>query len=231
MKKVFICATWMALMFTSCSKNMDFSAPSDQQTKHAESVFGVQFDPNHTWSSTTTGDVVIKANSTVKKVQVLAIIESVDEDGDTYTQMTMLNEAELNGNPQVTLRYDAPSKNIGLYVAFISDTSYIIKKIEGNTVSLDTDSKKTIRRAQANGVVLPTGEFKLAKTISSFASDRGWVPGELLYDMSDESYQQLKMAPVAYSQQMMNELKTLIMSHFTQKGDNLQKVKIWKKGT
>ena len=225
MKKVLICATWMALMFTSCSKNMDFSAPSDQPIKHAESVFGVQFDSNHTWSSTTTGDVVIKANSTVKKVQVLAIIESVDEDGDTYTQMTMLNEAELNGNPQVTLRYDAPSKNIGLYVAFISDTSYIIKKIEGNTVSLDTDSKKTIRRAQANGVVLPTGEFKLAKTISSFASDRGWVPGELLYDMSDESYQQLKMAPVAYSQEMMNELKTLIMSHFTQKGDNLQKVK------
>ena len=46
MKKVLICATWMALMFTSCSKNMDFSAPSDQPIKHAESVFGVQFDSN-----------------------------------------------------------------------------------------------------------------------------------------------------------------------------------------
>jgi hypothetical protein len=92
MKKVIICAAWMALVFTSCSKDMDFSALSDEQTKHAESVFGVQFAPNHTWSSTTTDDVVIKANSTVKKVQVLAITQGVREDGDTYTAMSVLNE-------------------------------------------------------------------------------------------------------------------------------------------
>ena len=193
MKKVLFCVAWMALVFTSCSKDMNFSAPSDEQTKHAESVFGVQFAPDHTWSSTTTGDVVIKANSTVKKVQVLAITQGVREDDETYTSMSVLNETELNGNTQVTLRYDAPSNNEGLYVAFISDDNYAVRKMDGNTVSLETTAQKSARRSpQDDGIVLPTGEFKLSAAIPSYANKRGWVPGELLYEMSEENYQQMK---------------------------------------
>ena len=227
MKKVLICAAWMALMFTSCSKDIDFSAQStNEQTKHAESVFGVQFASNHTWSSTTTGDVVIKANSSVKKVQVLVITQGVREDGDTYTVMSVLNETELNGKTQVTLRYDAPSNNIGLYVAFISDDNYAVRKIEGNTVSLETAAQNIARRGPLeDGLVLPTGEYKLTAAIPSYANERGWVPGELLYEMSEESYQQMKMTPVAYDKQTLEDLQKLVISYFPQKGDNLKFVK------
>ena len=226
MKKVLFCVAWMALVFTSCSKDMNFSAPSDEQTKHAESVFGVQFAPDHTWSSTTTGDVVIKANSTVKKVQVLAITQGVREDDETYTSMSVLNETELNGNTQVTLRYDAPSNNEGLYVAFISDDNYAVRKMDGNTVSLETTAQKSARRSpQDDGIVLPTGEFKLSAAIPSYANKRGWVPGELLYEMSEENYQQMKMTPLAYNEQTLKNIKDIVMSYFPQKGENLKFVK------
>ncbi len=226
MKKVLICATWMALMFTSCSKDMDFSAPSAPESQHAESVFGVKFAPSHTWSSTKTGDVAITANSTIKKVQVLSIVNGVREDGDTYMTMTVLNEAELNGNTQITLRYDAPTNNNGLYVAFISDDNYAVRKIEGNKVSLEATSQKVAKRAPLDeGIVLPTGEFKLAKTTPSYANERGWVPGELLYDMDEESYQQMKMTPVAYNEQTLKDLKDIVMAYFPQKGENLKFVK------
>ena len=117
MKKILTYAACLAVAFTSCSKDsFENAIPSGykEQGEHIQDVFGVKFDPNHTWSTTTTGQVTIKANADTKKVQVLAFSHETDADGDMTSKVNVLNEAVLDGTTQVTLNYDAPSTNDGL---------------------------------------------------------------------------------------------------------------------
>ena len=48
--------------------------------------------------------------------------------------MRVLNEKETQGQGTVTLNYDAPKDNLGLFVAFISDSQYTVKMVTDNTV-------------------------------------------------------------------------------------------------
>ena len=124
MKKILTYAACLAIAFTSCSRDsFENAIPNgyNEQGEHIQDVFGVKFAPNHTWSSTTTGQVTIKANADTKKVQVLAFTHETDADGDVISNVNVLNEADLNGSTQVTMSYDAPNHNDGLYVAFVSD--------------------------------------------------------------------------------------------------------------
>ena len=178
-KHLILCAASSLLLMTSCSKSSDFSNPEDykqvdgEAIQNAKEVFGVNFDPNHTWSSTNSGEVTIVANSSIEKVQVIAYVkDGVNEDNETVTSMYVLNEAELNGNTQVTLQYDAPSTTISLYAAFFADGQYFLREIDGNSVTLESPG----RRALPEGVELPTGEFKIEEVEESYASQRGWNP-------------------------------------------------------
>lgn len=224
MSKRIVYAMLAVLMLIGCSKRNEFDKHFKQQNTHVESVFGVEFSPNHTWNSTITNDVTINANSSVKKVQVLSMSRAFHEDGDEYFTIKVLNEAELNGETQLILRYDAPQNNIGLYVAFITDDNCIFRKIKDNAVSLN-EEKVNKRAPIDDGIVLPENEFKLNNTIPSYANERGWNPNELLYEMSDDKYETMKMTPVAYNETLFQELKDLIMSYFPQKGENLRFVK------
>ena len=225
MKKILTFAACLALVFTSCSKDDLSVTPNneDQSSKHVQEVFGVKFAPNHTWSTTSTGQVVIKANSDVKKVQVLVFTHTQDTDGETIQSVNVLNETELKGSTTVTLNYDAPSVNDGLYVAFVSDKDYAIRKIENGAASLET--KRNAKRALPEGLELPEGTFTLSEVIPSFASERGWVPGELLYGMSEASYQNMKMTPITYDEKMMKDIKNMVMSYFVNKKENLPIIK------
>ena len=191
MKSVITLAISSLLLLTACSKSTDFTPPTstagNTTASHATEVFGVTFDPNHTWSTTTASEVTINANADVKKVQVLAFTNELDEDGDVCSTVSVLNEATLDGSTTVKLNYDAPDANEGIYVAFISENDYAIREIQNGVASLDTNAKKAARRVLPEGIELPTGDFTLAEAIPSYANQRNWVPGEMLYDMSAQS--------------------------------------------
>ena len=199
------------LVLASCSKSTDLYQPpvepeiptpvtpaepeitQEDINANVQKVFGVTFDPNHDWNSTISGEVKIIANSTIKKVQVLVYVSKIDEEGETVTSMNIMNEAELNGATTITLNYEAPKDNLGIYVAFIDGNKKIFKKVEGNTANI-ADAPKTRGEdwdlTQELNLTLPTGEYKIAGSVNSYANERGWNPGEQLYYM--DSYGERK---------------------------------------
>ena len=231
------------LVLASCSKSTDLYQPpvepeiptpvtptepeitQEDINANVQKVFGTTFDPNHDWCTTVNGKVTILVNSSIKTVQVLVYLEHVDEDGEPYTSMEVLNAAEVDGRSSITLTYDAPKVNNGLFVAFISDTNYQLAKVEGETVSLNNVAKT---RGEGDDVeetpyTLPNGTFTIGKSIESYANTRGWVPGEMLYEL--ESYTAQKMTVPNYSEEMKTAFKSMVLSYFQNKQRNLQKVK------
>ena len=231
MKKLLIFAVTGLLVFASCSKTADLYDPTNVEpttttpteediNANMQKVFGVSFDPNHDWSSTVTGEVKIIANSSIKKVQVIAYVSEIGQEDEEVTSMKVMNEAELNGQTTVTLKYDAPAVNLGIFVAFISDSDYILKMVENGQANI-ADAAKT--RGLPEGLTLPTGEFAIGEAIPSYANERGWIPGEILYGLSDYTAQ--KMTPKPYSEEFTAAFNTMVFSYFKNKQDNLSKVK------
>ena len=214
MNKMVFLAVLGSLTFASCSKDLDSNEPenanvvtSDDIKANVEKVFGVTFDPNHDWCSTTSGVVTIHSNSAVQKVRLYVCVEEINEDGETVTSMRVLNEKETQGQSTVTLNYDAPKDNLGLFVAFISDSQYTVKKVTDNTVSIDSHA---MTRSLPTDLIFPTGTFTLATVEESYASARGWNPGEKLYQLSDYTAQ--KMTVGEYSQEFSDLFRTMVFS-------------------
>lgn len=246
MKKMTTFAAIGLLVLASCSKSTDLYQPpvepeiptpvtpaepeitQEDINANVQKVFGVTFDPNHDWNSTISGEVKIIANSTIKKVQVLVCVSEIDEDGETVTSMNIMNEAELNGATTITLNYEAPKDNLGIYVAFIDGNKKIFKKVEGNTANI-ADAPKTRGEdwdlTKELNLTLPSGEYKIAGSVESYASQRGWNPGEQLYYMN--SYEDQAMKAVKYSDEFTAMFRLAIFSYFQngRKHNNLPLVK------
>ena len=244
MKKMTTFAAIGLLVLASCSKSTDLYQPpvepeiptpvtpaepeitQEDINANVQKVFGVTFDPNHDWNSTISGEVKIIANSTIKKVQVLVYVSKIDEEGETVTSMNIMNEAELNGATTITLNYEAPKDNLGIYVAFIDGNKKIFKKVEGNTANI-ADAPKTRGEdwdlTQELNLTLPSGEYKIAGSVNSYANERGWNPGEQLYYMN--SYEDQAMAAEGYSDEFTATFRGMILSYFGNKQNNLPLVK------
>ena len=110
-----------ALMLSSCLKHDfgDYGRVTDEEIKeNVEKVFGTTFDPEHDWCTTTNGEVTVNGiPSNIDKVQVFAKVIDKTEEGDDVVA-TILNEIEPNGASSVTMVYDAPANNLGIYVLF-----------------------------------------------------------------------------------------------------------------
>ena len=241
MKLLLFLATVCIFLLTSCSKEHDvFSLTQNDinaaiTKSNAEKVFGVAFDPNHDWNSTVSGEVTIQADPTVKKVQVLVnVCEVSDPETPSYVTrnaLKVLNEVETNGQTSITLNYDAPKDNEGFYVAFISDNKYVLKKVENNQASIGNAGRSRMTRGTLDtGYTLPEGQFAISHAIPSYAADRNWVPGELLYELSDESYPALQMTSSVepdYSDEFKEAYGALVFSMFPngRANRNLSKVK------
>ena len=232
------------LVLASCSKSTDLYQPpvepeiptpvtpaepeitQEDINANVQKVFGVTFDPNHDWNSTISGEVKIIANSTIKKVQVLVCVSEIDEEGETVTSMNIMNEAELNGATTITLNYEAPKDNLGIYVAFIDGNKKIFKKVEGNTANI-ADAPKTRGEdwdlTQELNLTLPSGEYKIAGSVNSYANERGWNPGEQLYYM--DNYGDQAMAAEGYSKEFTAMFRAMVFTYFKPKGNNLSLVK------
>lgn len=231
MKRMTTFAAIGLLVLASCSKSKDLYQPEPEVptpvtpaepeitqediNANVQKVFGVTFDPNHDWNSTVSGEVKIIANSTIKKVQVLVYVSKIDEEGETVTSMNIMNEAELNGATTITLNYEAPKDNLGIYVAFIDGNKKIFKKVEGNTANI-ADAPKTRGEdwdlTQELNLTLPSGEYKIAGSVNSYANERGWNPGEQLYYMN--SYEDQAMAAEGYSAEFTATFRAMVFSYF-----------------
>ena len=235
MKKFLSLATLGLVLLSSCVKGFDGTQPEpnpdpskgvteEDIKKHAEDILGFTIPSNQDWNSTTSGSVTINVSPAVTKVSVMALVARTDEEGETFYSMTILNQTETNNQSSVSLNYDAPKKNEGLYVAFYTDQSCYYKKLEGSSVSFDQAPAKT--RAMTRTVSAPSGTFAIGKIESSFAADRGWVPGEKLYMLSDEDYNRMQITAEPYSDEYNTMVKDLVFAYLpnSKKLNNLTKV-------
>ena len=186
-----------------CTKEKDLyqgppSPPTVTESEinaNVQKVFGTSFDSNHDWSTTVSGEVTINTDASVKKVQLLVnVVEIEDPNADYYvtrTAMRVLNEAKNSGTANIKLKYDAPKDNLGLYVAFTTANSCIVQKVEGGTVTFNGGALSRRTRALSTNYTLPEGEFTIGTKIESYASQRGWIPGETLYALNDYTSQEM----------------------------------------
>lgn len=232
MKKLFLFAA-IGLVLSSCTKGFDVPEPTPDPTptgvtdeeikKHAEETLGFTIPENQDWISTESGTITINVTSAVTKVSVMAMVAQTDEEGETYNSMTILNQAETNNQSSVTLNYDVPKKNEGLYVAFYTAKGCYYKKVEGNSVTFDQTAKT---RAVTRTVSAPNGTFAISKIESSFAAERGWIPEEKLYMLSDEDYNRMQIPVDPYSAEYNALVRDLVFAYLPNKAyNNLDKVK------
>ncbi|MEE3416732.1 MAG: DUF4842 domain-containing protein [Prevotella sp.] len=243
MKKFLSLATLGLVLLSSCVKGFDGMEPEPTPTPtpdpspssgvteediqaNFEKIFGVPYSTEQDWITTTKGSVNVKANSAIKKVAIMALVAQTDEDGESFNSMTVLNEAETNGQSSLSINYDAPGKNEGLYAAFYTENGIYYEKIEGNSVSLGSPAK-------TRGIDVfpfPEGEFTIASIDPSYASQRtGYlvdgVTEEKLYSFND--YSGLRVTAPAYEEGYANRLRDLLFAYFPngRAHKNIDKVK------
>ena len=218
MKKLAFLALCLPL-FVACSHDSDYEESLNAQIKeNVQRVFGTTFSPEHDWCTTESRNVTITGiPSNVESVKVL--VHVAEDDGET--SLLSLNEAKVNGKDNLSLAFDTPKDNLGLYVAFISSHDFKLVKVNGNTVPYAT---RGMTRALSTDN-LPTGTPVIGEIKDSYASDRGWVPGEKLYGMAD--YTSQKVVTEDYDDVFKAIFRSVIFSYFKngKKVDNLSLVK------
>ncbi len=190
---------------------MGFEMPDqDAQTKekinqNVEKIFGTQFASNQTWCTTSSGSIVISnIPSGTDKVQLLAYIAETD----TTTSLTILNEINKPATDQVTMNYDIPSENLGMYVALISENNFVLQKVKGNSVSF----ARAMMTRGVDDLTLPSATPTIGLIEDSWAAQRGWIEGEKLYQLAD--YSVMKIPVNNYSETDIASFRALIFSYF-----------------
>lgn len=225
MKKLLFSVVCLFAMM-SCSKT-ELYDPDNQFVQeaaktNAEKVLGFEVSPSQDWCSTVSGQVVITADASVKRVQLLVdVLEIDDETVPSYVTrnaMKVLNQAETNGQTSLTLYYDAPKDNLGLYVGFITNDSYILRKVENGQASIE---EKALTRGEklTTGYTLPDDvtKFNIAGSTESWAKQRHEKDGSFyddapLYCLND--YDGLNLAPGAdYSADFKSFFRQFVLSY------------------
>ena len=225
MKKLLFSVVCLFAMM-SCSKT-ELYDPDNQFVQeaaktNAEKVLGFEVSPSQDWCSTVSGQVVITADASVKRVQLLVDVLEIDDETTpsyvTRNAMKVLNQAETNGQTSLTLYYDAPKDNLGLYVGFVTDDSYILRKVENGQASIE---EKALTRGEklTTGYTLPddVSSFKIAGSTVSWAKQRYQANGSFyddapLYYLND--YDGLNLAPGAdYSADFKSFFRQFVLSY------------------
>ena len=232
-----------SITLASCHGDIDFEAGSNEAAIKAnlENVFGGMYDPNNDWRMVTSGKLTIQADASVKNVMLLVneqVVMEPEESWVSTNSISMLNQMDINGAGTYTLYYDIPIVNDGMYVAYTTDNGTMIKKVEGNTISLAGSARARVTRSSVDdrldsGYLLPDGTFTIKANKESYASQRGWLPDEKLWEMNDEDYAALRMdaekdpSYPQYTDDLCAELLKFLNSQFPNGRENrsLEKVK------
>ena len=197
-----------AMLLTGCMKHdlPEVGKVTKQQVDdNVKNVFGTTFDSNQDWCTTTSGEIIINnIPSGIEKVRLMVYVE----ESDTTTSVLALNEADVNGQSTIALKYDAPETYLGMYVMFIGNGSCKVKPVANNSVSFSRASTRNTLVDYTLPSITPT----IGATVESYASQRGWLPGQVLYEMSD--YQSQKMVAQDYSDEYKAIFRTIIFSYF-----------------
>lgn len=212
-----------ALVLTGCTNHdLGEMTPNPNQNgkddvkNNVENVFGVTFDANHDWCTTASGKVTISGiPSGTTKVELYALVAKDvkdDENQDAVvTSLLKLNEDDAISGSQITLVYDAPSLNKGIYAAIEYNGERLMKLVNNGVANFANSHHAAARRA-------PSAEsfasMVLTEEVESYASQRGWLPGQMLYSMSDEAYQNWKTSAEGYSPEYTQLFRDIIFSHF-----------------
>lgn len=225
MKKLLFSVVCLFAMM-SCSKT-ELYDPDNQFVQeaaktNAEKVLGFEVSPSQDWCSTVSGQVNITADASVKRVQLLVDVLEIDDETTpsyvTRNAMKVLNQAETNGQTSLTLYYDAPKDNLGLYVGFVTDDSYILRKVENGQASIE---EKALTRGEklTTGYTLPSDvtSFTVAGSTVSWAKQRHEADGSF-YDDAPlyylNNYNGLNLAPGAdYSPDFKSFFRQFVLSY------------------
>ena len=211
MKKGLFIFTIGALVLTGCSSNDGFSGPRDSVAENVKNRFGVTFDPNHDWCTTTSGTVTISTN-----VQLFALIskevKNDDNETEAETSLLKLNEA-TNVGSSVNLVYDAPKDHQAIYAA-ADVNGYRMMRLVKNGVADFSSTKSAAARRAARAPKYDDMYLFADSTFESFASKRGWLPGQKLYGMSGADYESWKQPAEPYSAEYKQLFNDLIFSYF-----------------
>lgn len=207
MRKLLFSAACGMILLSGCSKNDLTNREKYNReiiNQNVQKIFGTTFSENHTWSSTVAGEITVSSIPEGTEELELIVLKK-EEDGET--SILILNTTDVTGKSSATLSYDAPESNEGLYVVYISKTSYNVKKVENNTVSSFATTK-----ALPEGVTLPEGTPVIGAIDDSYASIRNWNPGEKLYQLSDYTTQKISVSD--YSDEFKDVFRSFIFSYF-----------------
>ena len=197
------------LLMTGCLKHEmpEYDNKQQQIESNMLAVFGTKFDTNHDWCVTSSGNIKITGiPSEIDKVQLMVFIE----ENDTTTSMLVLNEADVNGQSMMSLAYDVPSDNLGMYVSFISGASFKLVPVRSETVDFND---KAMTRNTAVDYNIPTTTPIIDRDVTeSYASQRGWLPGQVLYQPYDMST--YTMVAQDYSDEYKAIFRAVIFSYF-----------------
>ena len=196
-----------ALLLTGCAKHEIselYQVTDEQINENVEKVFGTTFSPDQDWCSTKSGVITVTGiPSSIDKVQLMVCVA----EADTTTSMAVLNETEVNGESTVTLSYDAPKENLGMYVAFISKINFTVIAVEGETVAYSEGAKT---RASFGGYEVPDNPPSVSSFVTSYAKERGWNPDDKLYELTHYS----RIGVAGYSDAMTSLFRTIVFSYF-----------------
>lgn len=188
----------ISFLLISCSNNS--FEENDIIKTNSEQVFGVSFPSNQDWTSATRDFVNVDLGE-YSKVLVLCSSDS---------SIKVLNSSNEGGN----IFFDVPNHYDDLYLAFIKENGeYYYKKLK------DT---KNLRRVQMGDYNLPDEDLIITGTVESFASKRGWLPGEIFYTFNNQS-----MNATDYSSDYKDIFRDIIFNYFPngKKYDNLPQIK------
>ncbi len=220
------------LLLTGCIRNFDYQNSEGEVSKeaikaHTESVFGIPFDSEHTWTAATQQKVIIQYSSAVKEIQILVYAY---EPVDSSTVLRVLTSYEPTGDGNVTLDVDVPDANMGLFASFITEKGLYMSKIVNGQASYDEKASSRSRMAKTRTLSynysLPSEDnLRITETIVPYEASRGWFPEERFYAMSD--YTSQRMAIDDYSDEMKTVFRAMVFSYFPDgRGfNNLSKVK------
>lgn len=213
------------LLLASCAKTDLYEGgnevPEEKSLSNAENVFGVKFSADQDWCTTVSGQVTVKVDASVKNVILMAkTVEAFEDPEDptvtTRTAFKTINQAEPQGRTDITLYYDAPEANDGLFVAFVTnDGGYNLTKVENGVAEMNN----TRTRAEGEEEIfvldytLPNpANFHVEGSTPSFASleAQGWNKDEVLYYLND--YTNLKMTGIK-EKDYTNEFKDFFKLH------------------
>ena len=207
--KKFLLVLLGVLILSSCEKH-DYSFDS---LGYSESVFGVKFNQNQDWNTTTNGSINVYADD-VAKMQILASFIGAD----SAISIKLLNQTSSNGY----INFDVPDNYQDLFAAFVDDEGKVIYKRFDINAREVTPYSSNLTRSLSQEYIFPDGTLILDGTVESFASQRGWISNEVFFTFDNP-----KLQANDYDPDFKTVFRTIIFNYFPngRKYNNLPQIK------